>query len=123
MKLFAMLGAINMALGVILGAFGAHSLKSILAVEQLTIYHIAVQYQIYHALGLLLVAALQIPFPRSGGLRTGGWLLVAGIILFSGSLYIMALTGWSWLGPVTPVGGACFIIGWLWIFWAMLSER
>jgi uncharacterized membrane protein YgdD (TMEM256/DUF423 family) len=123
MKLFAMLGAINMALGVILGAFGAHSLKSILAVEQLTVYHIAVQYQIYHALGLLLVAALQIPFPRSGGLRTGGWLLVAGIILFSGSLYIMALTGWSWLGPVTPVGGACFIIGWLWIFWAMLSER
>ena len=123
MKLFAMLGAINMALGVILGAFGAHSLKSILAVEQLTVYHIAVQYQIYHALGLLLVAALQIPFPRSGGLRTGGWLLVAGIILFSGSLYIMALTGWSWLGPVTPIGGACFIIGWLWIFWAMLSER
>ena len=123
MKLFAMLGAINMALGVILGAFGAHSLKSILAVEQLTVYHIAVQYQIYHALGLLLVAALQIPFPRSGGLRTGGWLLVAGIILFSGSLYIMALTGWIWLGPVTPIGGACFIIGWLWIFWAMLSER
>ena len=123
MKLFAMLGAINMSLGVILGAFGAHSLKSILAVEQLTVYHIAVQYQIYHALGLLLVAALQIPFPPSGGLRTGGWLLVAGIILFSGSLYIMALTGWSWLGPVTPVGGACFIIGWLWIFWAMLSER
>lgn len=123
MKLFAMLGAINMALGVILGAFGAHSLKSILAVEQLTVYHIAVQYQIYHALGLLLVAALQIPFPQSGGLRTGGWLLLAGIILFSGSLYIMALTGWSWLGPVTPVGGACFIIGWLWIFWAMLSER
>lgn len=123
MKLFAMLGAINMALGVILGAFGAHSLKSILAVEQLTVYHIAVQYQIYHALGLLLVAALQIPFPRSSGLRTGGWLLLAGIILFSGSLYIMALTGWSWLGPVTPVGGACFIIGWLWIFWAMLSER
>lgn len=123
MKLFAMLGAINMALGVILGAFGAHSLKSILAAEQLTVYHIAVQYQIYHALGLLLVAALQIPFPRSSGLRTGGWLLVAGIILFSGSLYIMALTGWSWLGPLTPVGGACFIIGWLWIFWAMLSER
>ncbi|WP_127346370.1 DUF423 domain-containing protein [Pseudidiomarina mangrovi] len=123
MKLFAMLGAINMALGVILGAFGAHSLKAILTAEQLTVYQIAVQYQIYHALGLLLVAGLQIPFPRSGGLRTGGWLLLAGIILFSGSLYVMALTGWNWLGPVTPVGGACFIIGWLWIFWAMLKER
>jgi uncharacterized membrane protein YgdD (TMEM256/DUF423 family) len=123
MKLFAMLGAINMALGVILGAFAAHSLKTILAADQLAVYQIAVQYQIYHALGLLLVAGLQIPFPHSGGLRTGGWLLLAGIMLFSGSLYAMALTGWAWLGPVTPVGGVCFIIGWLWIFWAMLKER
>ena len=118
-----MLGAINMALGVILGAFGAHSLKTILAADQLAVYQVAVQYQIYHALGLLLVAGLHIPFPQSGGLRTGGWLLLAGIILFSGSLYVLALTGLSWLGPVTPVGGVCFIMGWLWIFWAMLKER
>lgn len=118
-----MLGAINMAVGVILGAFGAHSLKLSLAAEQLAVYQIAVQYQIYHALGLLLVAGLLIPFPQSSGLRTGGWLLLAGIILFSGSLYLLALTSWRWLGPVTPVGGACFIGGWLWIFWAMLKAR
>ncbi|MBY6064332.1 DUF423 domain-containing protein [Pseudidiomarina sediminum] len=122
MKRFAMLGAINMMLGIILGAFAAHGLKSVLTPEALAIFQTGVQYHIYHALGLILVALLQIPYPNSGGVRTGGWLLLAGIILFSGSLYLMALTGITWFGPITPVGGACFIIGWLWIFWAMLRE-
>lgn len=122
MKLFAMLGAINMMLGIILGAFAAHGLKSILTPESLAVFQTGVQYHIYHALGLILVALLQIPYPKSGGVRTGGWLLLAGIILFSGSLYLLALTRITWFGPVTPVGGACFIIGWLWIFWAMLRE-
>ncbi|MEA3587963.1 DUF423 domain-containing protein [Pseudidiomarina sp. 1APP75-27a] len=122
MKLFAMLGAINMALGVILGAFGAHGLKGKLSPEMLAIFQTGVQYQIYHALGLLLVAALLLPYPQATGLRTGGWLLLAGIILFSGSLYLLAVTGAKFFGPVTPIGGACFIIGWIWIFWAMLKE-
>ncbi|MFC0445680.1 DUF423 domain-containing protein [Pseudidiomarina halophila] len=122
MKLFAMLGAINMALGVILGAFGAHSLKGKLSPEMLAVFQTGVQYQIYHALGLLLVAALLLPYPQATGLRTGGWLLLAGIILFSGSLYLLALTGAKFFGPVTPIGGVCFIIGWIWIFWAMLKE-
>ncbi|MGQ4277095.1 DUF423 domain-containing protein [Pseudidiomarina sp. E22-M8] len=122
MKLFAMLGAINMALGVILGAFGAHGLKDKLSPEMLAVFQTGVQYQIYHALGLLLVAALLLPYPQATGLRTGGWLLLAGIILFSGSLYLLALTGAKFFGPVTPIGGVCFIIGWIWIFWAMLKE-
>lgn len=77
MKLFAMLGAINMALGVILGAFGAHGLKGKLSPEMLAVFQTGVQYQIYHALGLLLVAALLLPYPQATGLRTGGWLLLA----------------------------------------------
>lgn len=122
MKLFAMLGAITMALGVILGAFGSHGLKDRLSADMLAVYQTGVQYQIYHALGLLLVAALMVPYPNATGLRTGGWILLAGIILFSGSLYLLALTGWRFFGPITPVGGVCFIVGWLWIFWAMLKE-
>lgn len=122
MKLFAMLGAVTMALGVILGAFGSHSLKERLSADMLLVYQTGVQYQIYHALGLLLVAALMVPYPKATGLRTGGWILLAGIILFSGSLYLLALTGWSFFAPITPVGGVCFIVGWLWIFWAMLKE-
>ncbi|MDX1525930.1 MAG: DUF423 domain-containing protein [Pseudidiomarina maritima] len=122
MKLFVMLGAINMAIGVILGAFGAHSLKTWLTVDMLAVFNTGVQYQIYHALGLLMVAVLMIPYPNSGGLRTGGWLLLAGIILFSGSLYLLALTGHKFFGPITPVGGLCFIVGWIWLFWAMLKE-
>ncbi|HET8816238.1 MAG TPA: DUF423 domain-containing protein [Pseudidiomarina sp.] len=122
MKLFAMLGAITMAIGVILGAFGSHSLKDRLSADMLAVYQTGVQYQIYHALGLLLVAALMVPYPNATGLRTGGWILLAGIILFSGSLYLLALTGWRFFGPITPVGGVCFIVGWLWIFWAMLKE-
>lgn len=122
MKLFAMLGAIAMALGVVLGAFGSHSLKASLSPEMLVVYQTGVQYQIYHALGLLLVAGLMVPYPKAAGLRTGGWILLAGIILFSGSLYALALTEWLWLGAITPVGGVCFIVGWLWIFWAMLKE-
>ncbi|WP_411359610.1 DUF423 domain-containing protein [Pseudidiomarina salilacus] len=122
MKVFAILGAINMALGVILGAFGAHGLQHKLSAESLNVYQIGVQYHLYHALGLLMVAVLLKVYPNAKGLRPGGWLLFSGIVLFSGSLYALALTGIKFFGPVTPVGGACFIIGWIWIFWSMLRE-
>lgn len=122
MKLFIMLGAINMALGVILGAFGAHGLKRLISPEMVVVFQTGVQYQIYHALGLLMIALLLIPYPQAKGLRTGGWIMLAGIILFSGSLYLLALTGMPVWGPITPVGGACFIIAWIWIFWAVLKE-
>ncbi|KFZ30518.1 membrane protein [Pseudidiomarina salinarum] len=121
MKLFAMLGALNMAMGVILGAFAAHTLKQQLSADMLAVFQVGVQYQIYHALGLLLVSLLLLYFPNARGLRTGGWILLAGIILFSGSLYLLSLTGISWFGPVTPVGGAAFIIGWLWIAYAVIK--
>ncbi len=122
MKTFIMLGAINMVVAIILGAFGSHGLKQIISPDMVQVFQTGVQYHIYHALGLLLVAVLMIPYPHSGGLRTGGWILMAGIILFSGSLYLLALTGMSVFGPVTPVGGVCFIVGWIWIFWAALKE-
>lgn len=122
MKVFVMLGAINMALGVILGAFGAHGLEKLISPEMLDVFQTGVQYQIYHALGLLMVAVLLIPYPDAGGLRTGGWIMFAGIILFSGSLYLLALTGIKFFGPITPIGGVCFIVAWIWIFWAMLKE-
>jgi len=86
------------------------------------VFQTGVQYQIYHALGLLMVAVLLIPYPKATGLRTGGWIMLAGIILFSGSLYMLALTGIKFFGPVTPIGGVCFIVAWIWIFWAMLKE-
>jgi uncharacterized membrane protein YgdD (TMEM256/DUF423 family) len=122
MKVFVMLGAINMALGVILGAFGAHGLEKLISPEMLDVFQTGVQYQIYHALGLLMVAVLLIPYPHASGLRTGGWIMLAGIILFSGSLYLLALTGIKFFGPITPIGGVCFIVAWIWIFWAMLKE-
>ncbi|PHR66198.1 DUF423 domain-containing protein [Pseudidiomarina marina] len=122
MKVFVMLGAINMALGVILGAFGAHGLEKMISPEMVEVFQTGVQYQIYHALGLLMVAVLLIPYPKASGLRTGGWIMLAGIILFSGSLYMLALTGIQFFGPITPIGGVCFIVAWIWIFWAMLKE-
>lgn len=121
MKVFAMLGALNMAMGVILGAFAAHTLKQQLSADMLAVFQVGVQYQIYHALGLLLVSLLLLYFPKARGLRTGGWILLAGIVLFSGSLYLLSLTGISWFGPVTPLGGAAFIIGWLWIAYAVIK--
>lgn len=122
MKVFVMLGAINMAIGVILGAFGAHGLEQVISADMIKVFQTGVQYHIYHALGLLMVAVLLIPYPHASGLRTGGWIMFAGIILFSGSLYLMALTGITMFGPITPVGGLCFIVAWIWIFWAMLKE-
>ena len=112
-KLFVAVGAAMAALAVVLGAFGAHALKARLPADMLEVYHTAVQYHFWHALGILAVGlALQL-LPEAGWLRTAGWLLTAGIVLFCGSLYFLALTGSKWLGAVTPLGGVAFILGWL----------
>lgn len=112
-KLFVSIGAAMAALAVVLGAFGAHALKTRLPAGMLEVYQTAVQYHFWHALGLLAVGlALQL-LPEAGWLRTAGWLLTAGIVLFCGSLYLLALTGSKWLGAVTPLGGLAFILGWL----------
>jgi len=119
-RLFLALGASFAALGVVLGAFGAHALKARLSPEALAVYHTAVQYQIWHALGLLAVGLVGFHVPQNAWLKAAGWLLAAGIVLFSGSLYLLAAAGTRWLGPVTPVGGAALIFGWLALVLAVL---
>jgi len=119
MKTFIVIGAVAMALGVILGAFGAHGLKNKLTPDLLAVYQTGVEYHLYHALGLILVGVLINQFPQVAGLHTGGWLLLAGIVIFSGSLYVLAISGIRWLGAITPIGGTAFIAGWLWMAWSL----
>jgi uncharacterized membrane protein YgdD (TMEM256/DUF423 family) len=111
-KLFLFLGALAGMLAVVLGAFGAHALRAKLAPDLLAIYQTAVQYHFWHALGLLGIGIVAIHMPTSLTLKWAGWVMLAGIMLFSGSLYVLALTGARWLGAVTPFGGAAFILGW-----------
>jgi len=110
-KTFLLLGALAGATGVALGAFGAHALRNRLTPEMLAVFETGVRYQMYHALALLAVAALE---PRFGGylVVTAGWAFVIGIVLFSGSLFVLALTGASAFGIVTPFGGLAFLVGW-----------
>lgn len=112
-KTFLMLGALNAALAVVLGAFGAHGLRKILSPDLLAVYATGVQYHFYHALGLLAVGLIAVHLPASLWLKLSGWLMIAGIVLFSGSLYLLALTGVRWLGAITPLGGVCYIAAWL----------
>jgi len=112
-KVFLSIGSLCAALAVALGAFGAHALKGRLAPELLAVYHTAVQYHFYHAFGLVLVGLALGHWPESGWVRASGWSLLAGILLFSGSLYLLAFTGQRWLGAVTPVGGLAFMAGWV----------
>ena len=112
-KIFLLIGALAMALAVALGAFGAHGLKNRLAQDMLDIFETGVQYHFYHALGLLIVGILSNYLPNSSLLQWSGWLMVAGIIIFSGSLYVLATSGIRWLGAITPIGGICFIAAWI----------
>lgn len=107
------LGALNAFLAVAMGAFGAHALKGRLTTDMLAVYHMGVQYHGLHALGLVLVGILTQGMSRSGSLRWSGWLMLAGILLFSGSLYGLSLSGMRALGAVTPFGGLAFLIAWL----------
>jgi len=111
-RLFLVAGGLAALLAVALGAFGAHALKSRLPTEMLAAWHTGVEYQVYHALGLLAVGLLATQVPDSALLKVSGWLMLAGIGLFSGSLYVLALSGSTWLGAITPVGGAAFLVAW-----------
>ncbi len=113
MKLFVVLGSLNAFLAVALGAFSAHGLKSKISADMLTVWQTSVQYHMFHALGLILLGILIHLFPQIVHLRISGWLLFSGIVLFSGSLYVMVLSGVRALGIVTPIGGITFLIGWL----------
>jgi len=104
-------GALAAALGVILGAFGAHALKGRLSPEMLAIYETGNRYHMYHALGLILVG-LVAQNAASSAVSIAGWGLLLGILIFSGSLYAMSVTEIRMLGAITPIGGVAFIVGW-----------
>jgi len=105
-------GAIFMALGVLLGAFGAHALKNSLSPEMLAVYKTGVEYQFYHALGLLLIGLIGFRL-NSKWIQVSAILLIVGIILFSGSLYILSISGIKIIGAITPIGGISFVSGWI----------
>jgi len=111
-------GAAFMALAVLFGAFGAHALKTSLSAEMLAVYKTGVEYQFYHALGLLLIGLIGFKID-SKWLRWSGILLVAGIILFSGSLYVLSISGIKTLGAITPIGGLSFVAGWICLIFAI----
>lgn len=108
-RIFAVWGSVLGFLGVALGAFGAHGLRERISAESLAIYQTGVQYHMIHALALLALAALS---DRVRWASLVGWLFVFGVVIFSGSLYLLAITGERWLGAVTPLGGVCFLGGW-----------
>jgi uncharacterized membrane protein YgdD (TMEM256/DUF423 family) len=113
-RLAALLGAIT----VVIGAFGAHGLKPHFSAYQIDIFEKGVQYQFYHVLAILLCGVIQLQFPEKKHLQTAVYLFVAGVVCFSGSLYLLASAdilpfSVRWAGPVTPLGGLCFIGGWL----------
>jgi uncharacterized membrane protein YgdD (TMEM256/DUF423 family) len=108
-RTFLIAGTVLAGLAVAAGAFGSHGLRAMVAPERLVTFETAVRYQMYHALGLLLVGLLAVHVPR---VRTAGRLFLAGTAVFSGSLYLLVLTGAGWLGAVTPLGGVAFIAGW-----------
>jgi uncharacterized membrane protein YgdD (TMEM256/DUF423 family) len=112
-RTFIALGALFCALAVGLGAFGAHALKASLPADMLANFETGVRYHFYHALGLVLLGVLLDRWAAGSVARHAGWAFAAGIVTFSGSLYVMALTGARWLGAITPIGGAAFIAGWI----------
>jgi uncharacterized membrane protein YgdD (TMEM256/DUF423 family) len=117
-RLSLTLGALLLFAAVGLGAFGAHALKARLAPDMQAIWQTAVQYHAWHALGLLAAGLLMMHRPDAPALGLAAWLFVAGIALFSGSLYALALSGVRGLGAITPFGGVAFLAGWLAFAWA-----
>ena len=112
-KIYLLLAALNGALAVVLGAFGAHGLKQRLSTDMLAVYQTGVQYHFYHTLALLAVALLMLQWPSNNTLRWSALLFCIGIVIFSGSLYLLSISGLRWFGAITPIGGVAFIAGWL----------
>lgn len=123
MPFFIIAGAVNAAIAVMLGAFGAHALKDKLSERYLAIWETAVQYQMFHALGLLVIGILASSsiWGASLQLNWAGYLILGGIIIFSGSLYALSLSGIGVLGAITPIGGVLFIVGWIMLILAALK--
>lgn len=121
-KLFLSLGSISGFLAVMIGAFGAHGLKDKMTEEMMAIYKTGVEYHFYHTLALLIVGVIALHC-KSALLTASGWSMVAGILIFSGSLYVLPMTGITKLGAITPIGGLVFIIGWILLAVAVLTSR
>lgn len=120
MKIYLIVGTASAMLAVILGAFAAHGLKNQLSESLIGVFQTGVQYQMYHSLGLILLV-LTAQFMPSPQLVWSAGFMSAGIVLFSGSLYLLAITGIKWFGPVTPLGGLCFIIAWALFIYAAVK--
>jgi uncharacterized membrane protein YgdD (TMEM256/DUF423 family) len=114
-RVFVTLGALSGCLAVAAGAFGAHALRDRLSADMLSVFQTGASYQMYHALALVAVGVLLGRFSIEGSpwLTASGWLFVVGTLLFSGSLYSLSLSGITWLGAITPLGGVAFLLGWL----------
>lgn len=123
MKFFLIAGAVNALLSVAFGAFGAHLLEGRVADKYLDTWQTAVQYQMFHAAGLMVIAVLMSSslLGPLGSLTWAGYLMLAGIVIFSGSLYVLSLTGISILGAITPIGGVAFIVAWIMIIVAAVK--
>lgn len=115
-RFFFIAGSVSAFLGVALGAFAAHGLKTKLPPDMFNIFEVGVRYHMYHALALLAVAWASTRWPGAG-ITAAGWLFLAGTIIFSGSLYLLSLSGMRWLGAITPIGGLAFLLGWLLLAW------
>jgi len=116
-RVFFVLGALSALLGVAAGALGSHALKSRMSAEMLSVFEVGVRYQMYHAFALIAAAWAQAKWPSRLAIA-GGWFFVIGTILFSGSLYLLSLSGVRWLGASTPFGGLAFMAGWVCIAWS-----
>jgi uncharacterized membrane protein YgdD (TMEM256/DUF423 family) len=114
-RTFVGIGSMMALIAVAAGAFGAHALKERLSPELLATFEVAARYHMYHALGIIAVAWTTSRWPGSA---PAGWFFLAGIVIFSGSLYLLAITGHRWLGAVTPLGGLAFLTGWLALAWS-----
>jgi uncharacterized membrane protein YgdD (TMEM256/DUF423 family) len=124
-RTFFAFGSTSAGIGVALGAFGAHGLRNSVAPEMLALFETAVRYQMYHSLGLV-ATAWAITWRNENttkGFGIAGWCFMAGIVLFSGSLYALALTGPHWFGAFTPLGGIAFIVGWGALAWSGWRNR
>jgi uncharacterized membrane protein YgdD (TMEM256/DUF423 family) len=118
---FLAIGAILAGCGIAAGAFGAHALKEILDAPMLQVFETATRYVMYHAFGLCVVSWAIDRYPGQG-LAKSGWFFLLGILLFSGSLYVVSLAGIRWMGAVTPIGGLAFITGWILLAWGVSRE-
>ncbi|MGG4217955.1 DUF423 domain-containing protein [Paenibacillus jamilae] len=121
MKVLVLIGCIVMFLAVALGAFGAHALKKRLSADMMSIFQTGIQYQIAHGLGLLLLGVLAGSLVHASLIVTAGWVMLVGILLFSGSLYALSVSGVKKLGAITPIGGLAFLASWIIVIVAVVQ--